>query len=132
METLPEIVEKVVDMEQVHADAEKIELLDYFVEHPCNCMILSYLLMIGIVIASQMYGYQKFNDATPRDLINWNEPTGVDYDLLTVANEYMAVVLESQPVEEVRTHPITKMHILYQNITNNTNGLIDKKILLKI
>ena len=79
----------------MYADAEKFELLDYFVDHPCNCLILSYLLMIGIVMVSTRLGYQKFNDATPRDLVNWNEPTGVDLDLLTVANEYMTVVQES-------------------------------------
>ena len=95
VETLPEMVEKVIDMEQVHADSEKFELLDYFVEHPCNCLILSYILMIGIVFVSMTNGYLKFDDATSRDLINWNTPKGIDYDLLNVANEHMTAIQDS-------------------------------------
>lgn len=105
-------------------------ITDFFVQNPCNCLWLGYVILIIMSMMARGAKYGEYSQLSPRDLFDLNEKESMDYDILNMVNSYIILEEEENPV---RSQLAGKMHITYSNIdVNNTYGLLNKTVLLMI
>ena len=71
---------------------------DYFVENPCNCLWLGYVLLIFLSVVAGGQKYGDYSVLSPRDLYSLNEPETKDWDILKMVNSYIVLEDAENPV----------------------------------
>jgi hypothetical protein len=60
-----------------------------FLDKPCFLIIFGLLSLIGLTYLTYHLEYYKQQKVHPREMMIWHDPMTIDWDKMTVAEEYL-------------------------------------------
>lgn len=106
--------------EQIKRECEPMKLTNMMVDTPCRVLCGSYLLLIIFAALTGAFGYMipELGGRRGREFSIWLDPLQVDYDLLTLADEYITDT-KGDAVVDLQTESTNFIFLLYTNTGDN-------------
>ena len=103
-----------------------MRITNFMVDYPCRVICCSYfvLILFGAIAIALGYMSPTLGGGRGRDNLIWMNPITVDYDKLQLVTEYMTETRGDASVD-VQTEVANGVFILYSNLGDHPNGLLD-------
>jgi hypothetical protein len=110
-----------------------MKITDYMVDSPCKVICFSYLALIIFAMLTGAFGYMmpSLEGGRGRDYLIWKDPLQVNADKLTLAEEFLEAT-KGDAVVDLQTESTNFVFILYTNLGDHENGLLNKEALKKM